>query len=106
MAGDSTTVVKLKTFKSNVQTIFRIIKEKPENHPGRIFLSEAINALLEQEYDGEFEVVVPAATARRELIQLIDLANKIRVLGVVVSLDLVDGSVEDEKVIVCNLIAE
>jgi hypothetical protein len=106
VAGEPSAVTKLKNFKSNVQTIFRILKEKPENHPGRIFLSEAINALLEQEYDGEFEVVVPAATARRELIQLTDLARRIKVLGVEVSLDLVDGSVEDEKVIVCTLIAE
>ena len=67
---DSTVLTKLKAFRSNIQFVLRVLKEKPENHPGRIFLSEAINALLEQEYDAEFEVVVPAPLARRELIQL------------------------------------
>lgn len=104
--ADSPALTKLKSFKSNVQFVLRTLKEKPENHPGRTFLAEALNALLEQEYDAEFEIVVPSSQARRELIQLMDLAKKLKDFGIQVSLELVDGSVEDEKVILCTLIAE
>lgn len=99
-------VTKLTTFKSNIQHIFRTLKEKPENHVGRIFLSEALNAVIEQEFDSEFEVVVSSASARRELIQLLDLAKKLRSLRIIVSLELMDGSVEDEKVILCTMVWE
>lgn len=104
--ADNPALTKLKSFKSNVQFVLRALKEKPENHPGRTFLAEALNALLEQEYDAEFEIVVPSSQARRELIQLMDLAKKLKDFGIQVSLELMDGSVEDEKVILCTLIAE
>ena len=104
--ADNPALTKLKSFKSNVQFVLRTLKEKPESHLGRTFLAEAVNALLEQEYDAEFEIVVPSSQARRELIQLMDLAKKLKDFGIQVSLELMDGSVEDEKVILCTLIAE
>lgn len=99
-------LVRLRSFRSNVQSVLKVLKDKPEHHPGRILLAESLNALIEQEYGAEFEIPVPAKDARRTLILLLDLGRKLRDFGVEVSLDLVDGLVEDEKIVICNIVVE
>jgi hypothetical protein len=87
-----------------VRVILRLLREKPESDPGRVFLAEALNALIEQEFDAEFEVVVPAPIARTQYIKLLDLSNKLKSLSIQVTIELIDGSNEDEKVILCSLV--
>lgn len=99
-------LVRLRSFRSNVQSVLKVLKDKPGHHPGRILLAESLNALIEQEYGVEFEIPVPAKDARRTLILLLDLGRKLRDFGVEVSLDLVDGLVEDEKMVICNIVVE
>ena len=95
-----------KVFKTNTLQLFKILKDKPDTYPARVFVSEAINALLEQEFDFEFEVSVPTNQAARTRMQFLDLANKLRALGINASCEVVDGLSEEESLIVCTVVIE